>query len=58
MVVRIMIAKTPTRPSREGGNSLVIYSCVFLTIIVVQKMLAETRVELTVEYREDADLEG
>jgi len=58
MTVHIMFANAPTRPPREGGNSLVIYSSsVFLSYYCRTKD-AWGNIELTIQYRENADLEG
>ena len=58
MTVHIMIAKAPKRPPREGGNSVVIYTfSVFLSYYFRTKD-AWRNIELTLEYRENADLEG
>mgnify|MGYP006896149470 CR=1 FL=1 len=59
IVVHIMIAKTPTQLSRKVKSPLSFTALVFSWLIsVLRKMTAETRVELKVEYRENADLEG
>ena len=59
MVVHNMIAKTRTRPSQKVEIPLSLTPLVFSRLIIVeQKMLAETRVELKVEFQEDGDLEG